>query len=161
MTTRAIQWSAPSEFSVVGVHHGYRTAPGTLDDLGGLDVPSGVVRVWFGMLEPGGFIVPHIDKSPWFRRWHYPIEPAGYLWQNGSVTEPTELFEIRHHEPHAVWNPTEKRRVHLIVETEEQIPGDSGLVLCDLIEVANELWDEDYGGVQQFPQLFTRFIDAT
>lgn len=142
MATRLIEWSQPSTFKATGVHHLYRTAPATLDDLADMVGLVDVGKVWFGMLEPGGFIIPHIDKSPWYRRFHYPIDPAGYIWQNGTVLEsPTEPFEIRHYEPHAVWNPTSRRRVHLIVETTEWLPGVSDLVICDMLPEIRELID--------------------
>lgn len=142
LNIKHVKWSQPSTYAVTGVHHGYRTAPGTIDDLADLYGLDGVVKVWWGMLDPGGFIVPHIDASPWFRRWHYPIEPAGFVWHDGETLEsPVEPFEIRHNEPHAVWNPTSKRRVHLIVETSERVPGESGLVLCPMIDEIQGLID--------------------
>lgn len=142
MSARLISWSQPSTLEATGVHHLYRTAPGTIDDLADMVSLVDVSKVWFGMLEPGGFIVPHVDASPWFRRFHYPIEPAGYVWHNGETLEsPSEPFEVVHYEPHAVWNPTNKRRVHMIVETVERIPGDSSLVLCDMLPEIQELID--------------------
>lgn len=141
-TLRDLAWSQPSTYSATGVHHGYRTAPGTIDDLADMVGLVGVVKVWFGMLEPGGFIVPHIDASPWYRRWHYPLEPAGYVLQGDTVTEsPSDPFEIFHYQPHAVWNPTDKRRVHMLVETDERIPGESNLVLCPMIAEIQGLID--------------------
>ncbi len=139
---RDIVWSQPSTYAANGVHEGYRTAPGTIDDLSDMVGLVGVTKVWFGMLDPGGFIVPHIDASPWFRRWHYPLEAAGFVWHNGETLEsPSEPFEIIHYEPHAVWNPTNKRRIHMLVETDERIPGDQGLVLCPMIPEIQGLID--------------------
>ena len=129
------KWSLPSSYQQTGVHHGYRTA----EHRG--DPPFSAVKAWYGRLEPGGFIVPHIDASPWFRRWHHPIIPSGYVWKNGDIrVAPLWPFQIRHWEPHAVWVPSDQpAREHLIVEYAEQIPGESGLVLCDMIEPVAEL----------------------
>lgn len=134
MQTLNVNWSEPSTLAGTGVHHGYRTAPGSEEDIDWVhldsefSLPVGTIRkVWWGMLEPGGFILPHIDKGPYFVRWHYPIEPAGYVWQWGNepelLFEPSEPFEIAHWESHAVWNPPDKRRVHLIVELDELVDG--------------------------------------
>lgn len=150
-TLTEIRWSNASTFEATGVHAGYRTAPGTTRDLEhvapySLEVPT-IHRIWWGMLEPGGYIVPHIDKGPWKTRWHYPVEPAGYVWQESTgVLESPELpFPIRHWEPHAVWNPGPNRRVHLIVEFDEtpkDVPGPPyELVLCDMIPEMGEVLD--------------------
>jgi len=148
LDTATVTWSQPSTYKLTGVHHGYRTAPANIDDLDLYSVDDRAVKAWWGMLEPGGFIVPHIDASPWFVRWHYPIEPAGYIWQLGAtgfdgvtVESPSEPFEIRHYEPHAVWNPGPARRVHLIIELSERVPGDSGLVMCGMLPEIQELID--------------------
>ena len=63
------------------------------------------------------------------------------MWRNGvTLGASTEPFEVRHWEPHAVWVlPEQDAREHLIVEYAEQIPGESGLVLCDMIEPVAEL----------------------
>lgn len=147
MTTRTLPaWSKPSTFEATQVHHGYRTAPGFQEDVYEQMFIAGVEgeikTVWWAMLEPGGYIIPHIDASPWFTRWHFPIEPAGYLWENGDLSEPTEPFTVTHWEPHAVWNPTDRQRIHLIVDlmsVPAGLPAPSGLVLCDMIPAIQEL----------------------
>jgi len=138
MQTKTVRFQNPSTYSVNGVHHGYRTATAAPQDT---DHPD-AIKVWWGCLDPGGFIVPHIDAGPYHRRWHYPTEPGGYVWNNGvTVESPTEPFEITHWEPHAVWNPGPTRRVHLIVETSEKVEGESGLVMCDMLPEIQELID--------------------
>lgn len=165
---RAIDWSEPSTLQATGVHHGYRTAPATIEsfhsEFAFLNIGTHVVastrmlegkqvrKVWWGMLEPGGFILPHIDKGPYYVRWHYPIEAAGFAWQLegfvGSILRtlkaPSEPFAITHWEPHAVWNPSDKRRVHLIVELDELVPGinhDHDLELFDVLPMMEGLVD--------------------
>lgn len=133
--------SRPSTYHQTGVHHGYRTGKASLEVPDGL-VPFTPTRAWYGALDPGGFIVPHIDRGPWWVRWHIPLEPAGMVWMNGEIMRsPTEPFEMRHHEPHAVWNDTDRRRVHLIVETDIRLRGNSPLVLCDMLPEIQTLID--------------------
>jgi len=164
-------WSLPSQFSTTGVHHGYRTAQGTQGDLatvtggtvmGARDdsrshlrtdgTASGEVeRVWWGRLDPGGFIVPHVDAAPFHVRWHYPVEPAGFIWHRnnigGHMTSEaiSEPFLMHHWLPHAVWNPGTTPRVHLIVDLVELPVGVSqernGLVMCPMIPQVQELID--------------------
>jgi hypothetical protein len=172
MQTLNVDWSGASTLVGTGVHHGYRTAPADLQDLSVMDAippkysegiysgfgPSKVRKLWWGMLEPGGFILPHIDKGPYHVRWHYPVEPAGFVWQNDLVTEPTEPFPITHWEPHAVWNPTNKRRIHLLVELDELVPDvdhNSPLTLEPRIEVTPELWEQRPDIFAPFPEMFS------
>jgi hypothetical protein len=145
-----MNYSAPSTYRGTNVHHGYATAKA--DPLELLDVypeilaPEGrwITKTWFGKLDPGGFIIPHIDQGPWTERWHYPIESAGWTWQQstGYVQAPTEPFPIRHWEPHAVWNDTDRPRVHLLVEYDNSIDlPHSGLVFCDMLPEVQAMLD--------------------
>ena len=130
-----IAWSQPSTYSEgTGVHHGYSTArvseSEALDRSGGRVAFSG----WYAKLDPGGFIVPHIDKGPWRERWHYPISGQGSVWQdwdnNGSATlrhivsvgEVFGAYRMNHHKPHAVFNQFDQPRIVLIVEYPDQHP---------------------------------------
>ncbi len=94
-------------------------------------------------MGPGGFILPHIDATPYHIRWHFPWEPGGYWWADGEITEPTEPFKAKHWEPHAAWNPTDHERIHLVVDLEEvptDAPSQSPLIMCDLFpEIAEML----------------------
>ncbi len=125
-------WTAPSTLEANSVHHGYATAKA--DSLEVLSVVGSVVfagganggnptRGWYGKLDPGGFVLPHSDAGPWMERWHYPIQPAGYIWQEdgGIVESPLDPFQVFHHRPHAIWNPHHIARVHLIVEYNNEI----------------------------------------
>jgi hypothetical protein len=98
--------------------------------------------VWWAKLEPGGFVVPHIDAGhPFHERWHIPVEPAGWFWEDGMyIKAPDTVFEVHHWKPHAVWNPTDKVRIHIIVDRDivpADAPESSALILTDMIpEVA-------------------------
>lgn len=133
-----MDYSAPSTFEQTRVHHGYATARGHLVDAtiaNVVDLPP--IRCWYGKLEPGGFIIPHVDKGPWVERWHYPIQPAGYVWTEaeGIMAAPSEPFPIQHWLPHAVWNPDDHPRIHLIVEYDQPIDHPvSDLVLYPILE---------------------------
>ena len=75
-------------------------------------------------------------------RWHYPIEPAGWVWQAnlGFFEAPTEPFEMRHWEPHAVWNDDNTPRIHLIVEYDNPIDHpDADLTLYPMLPEMDEV----------------------
>lgn len=120
-------WSLPSAYSVTRVHHGYSTAKvcGSRTEPAGpfgwvVDEFAPVAAAWLARLEPGGFIAPHRDRGPWFERWHVPIWTAGE-WGDGHVPEPGVAFQVRHWEPHSVWNPTDRPRTHLIIDRDVQV----------------------------------------
>ncbi len=147
--TDTVVWSKPSTYTTgTGVHHGYSTAPADVpnpteityyagrDD--GDGAPAG--NAWYAKLDPGGFIVPHVDQGPWVERWHYPISGYGYVWQDwgrsqiSAAVVPSKPYRMNHHKPHAVWNPYDEPRIILIVEYDnpvDQPPTD--LILCDMI----------------------------
>ena len=120
-----MDWSLPSTLEATTVHHGYATAPA--DDLKVLSVVGimgGIpMKGWYAKLDPGGFILPHTDQGPWKQRWHYPIQPAGYVWQedDGITEAPLDVFPVKHWRRHAVWNPHDIARIHLIVEYDNDI----------------------------------------
>ncbi len=122
-------WSLPSTLEATTVHHGYATAKASADDYLQTVFPDErpnydpFVRAWYAKLDPGGFILPHIDQGPWIERWHYPIQPAGYVWQEGEgvIESPLDMFPVKHWEPHAVWNPHHIARIHLIIEYDNEV----------------------------------------
>ena len=142
-----IAWSQPSTYSEgTGVHHGYSTAKA--DPLASPNniFASGAepINAWYAKLDPGGFIIPHIDQGPWRERWHYPISGQGRVWQewdddNGRVSisnpaGPSTPYRMNHHRPHAVWNPTDEPRIILIVEYDNPVDQPTtDLILCDMI----------------------------
>lgn len=154
MSTDTIAWSKPSIYSEgTGVHHGYSTAKADLAEyariVGDGGVPRLVNTAWFAKLDPGGFIIPHVDQGPWLERWHYPISGEGWVWQdwprdaqyktyghmsNYAALLPGIPYRMNHHKPHAVWNPYDEPRIILIVEYDNPVDQPTtDLILCDMI----------------------------
>ena len=113
----AADWTDPTEYATHKIAHGRSTAHIDQDLLEGL-VHDPLHSGWWARIMPGGFIVPHCDVPPYRQRWHFPVQPAGFFWEDGETTEPTEPFMVRHWLPHAVWNPPDTPRIHLMVERE-------------------------------------------
>ena len=155
-----IAWSNPSTYSEgTGVHHGYSTAPAdTLPSF--LDISKALIDgAWYAKLNPGGFIVPHIDQGPWRERWHYPISGQGYVWQDWNpddedrdphfqfltMRNPSDVqtpYRMHHHLPHAVWNPYDEPRIVLIVEYDNPVDQPTtDLILCDMIPEVQTMID--------------------
>ena len=144
-----IAWSQPSTYSEgTGVHHGYSTAPADVPNPTEITYYAGrddsdaapADKAWYAKLEPGGFIVPHVDQGPWVERWHYPISGAGYVWQDWYDADvsvralPRNPYRMNHHKPHAVWNPYGEPRIILIVEYDNPVDQPTtDLILCDMI----------------------------
>ncbi len=159
--TDSVVWSKPSTYSEgTGVHHDYSTAPA--------DVPTPSVityyarrddsdaapadKAWYAKLDPGGFIVPHIDQGPWRERWHYPISGQGSVWQDWnddgtlrhmvSVDGLFSAYRMNHHKPHAVWNPHDEPRIVLIVEYDNPVDQPTtDLIICDMIPEVQTMID--------------------
>lgn len=118
--------SRQSTFEQTGVHHGYRrcsvVSNGQLREprFADLLAPLGPVRTaWLSWIEPGGFIVEHIDAGPHFERWQIPLSEAGVLLQDGVpvVHEVGVPFRVRHDRWHSVDNRTgDAPRVSLVVD---------------------------------------------
>ena len=150
--TLDVDWSNPSTYTTgTGVHHGYATAKVPDSDTYP-ELASGAVfynrwpaSAWYAKLDPGGFIIPHIDQGPWMERWHYPISGQGRVWQEwdedgiSPMMVDTRLatfapYRMNHHQPHAVWNPFDYPRVVLIVEYDTPVDQPTAdLILCDMI----------------------------
>ncbi len=132
---RSIEWTPVSNYEDNEISHLRKTAKADPSTQVKLDPP--IHRIWWAALEPGGFVVPHIDAGPpFYERWHFPVEPAGFFWEDGEYFEPTEPFMVRHWLPHAVWNPTDKPRIHLMAEREvvpPEAPESSPLILTEMI----------------------------
>lgn len=116
-------WTPPSVHTATNGTHGYRVV--SLVELGRrrpaadrfgfvLDEFEPVWSAWLSRIEPGGFIVRHIDAGPYHERWHVPISPAG----EGLTGEAGVAFPVRHWEPHAVTNPTQRPRIHIVLDRE-------------------------------------------
>ncbi len=140
--TLDLAWSQPSTYSEgTGVHHGYSTAKA--DPLASPNniFASGAepITAWYAKLDPGGFIIPHVDQGPWVERWHYPISGKGRVWQESSAQSQLAIqyinpYRMNHHKPHAVWNPSDEPRIVLIVEYDNPVEQPTtDLILCDMI----------------------------
>lgn len=152
-TALAPAYSQPSVYDGPAgrVHHGYSTAKA--DPLASPNniFASGAepVNAWYAKLEPGGFIVPHVDQGPWLERWHYPISGVGYVWQDWDddgetyrMHRYTNPYRMNHHRPHAVWNPYDEPRVILIVEYDNPIDQPTtDLIIGPMIPQIQEMID--------------------
>ena len=74
-------------------------------------------------LTPGGFIPEHVDDGPYaeyFERIHIVLdsEPGNWFKVDGVTyhPEPGNVFQFNHRAPHSVGNPTERTRVHIIMD---------------------------------------------
>lgn len=122
-----MDWNKETDFRTHGVAHLRQVTPGVdpaLLEEELLTVPGPYQRVFWARLGPGGFIAPHIDAAPFWDRWHIPVEPAGWFWQDGEQFQPQHMvpFQVQHWLPHAVWNDTDRDRIHLIVDRQWQPP---------------------------------------
>ncbi len=109
------RWTPPTDYATHKIAHGRSTAVIDQTLLKGL-LEEPIHSGWWARLMPGGFVVPHCDVAPFRERWHLPVQPAGFFWEDGTTIEPTEPFIVHHWLPHAVWNPTDRPRIHLMVE---------------------------------------------
>lgn len=133
-------WGQLSTLEQSGTHHGYRVLPlvGPEQRLPEaihfgfvLDVFAPVYQAWLSWLEPGGFILPHLDAGPYRERWQVPFQPAGTM--NGQPAEAGVAFPVRHWEPHSVANDTDRPRIHLVVD--RALVLDASLVPFQRVEV--------------------------
>ena len=119
-------WSEPSTFEATGVHHGYRrvvVVNGSrllLDQFGPLlEQFAPVAEAWLSWLDPGGFVVEHIDPGPHRERWQIPFTDDGALLHDGVrvVHEVGVPFRVNHQEWHSVDSPGPGRpRISLVVD---------------------------------------------
>ncbi len=147
-------YSQPSVYGGAAgrVHHGYSTAPTDLIDAarhmtGFHLLPA---EAWYAKLDPRGFIVPHVDQGPWRERWHYPISGVGEVWQQWDDSDEPYASSVRydtpyrmnHHQPHAVWNPTDEPRIVLIVEFDNPVEQPTtDLIISPMIPEVQEMID--------------------
>jgi len=159
LDTGTLVWSQPSIYSEgTGVHHGYSTKKAEPPNPSEITYYTGNAvhgkNAWYAKLDPGGFIVPHVDQGPWMERWHYPISGTGYVWQRWIedrfivedgltvVALPSKPYRMVHYQPHAVWNPFDEPRVVLIVEYDNPIDQPTtDLIICDMIPEVQTMVD--------------------
>lgn len=137
-TIPAEVWSPPSNYADNHVHHRYSRCP--LVDAGTWRPEAEAFRPWLGAydvhdawlsrIQPGGYIVPHTDRSRWRERWHIPIQAAGWMILGcGYPYGDTEAvfdevgmpLRVEHWLPHAVENQDDHDRIHLIIDTTEYV----------------------------------------
>jgi hypothetical protein len=116
-------WSQPSTFAGTNVHEGYRSVSVVV---GGnrqpvaepfgfvLDAYEPVWSAFLACIDPGGFVRTHKDAGPYRERWHVPILGAGLT--TGLAAEAGVPFRVNHWEWHSVDNPTDRPRIHLIID---------------------------------------------
>ena len=145
MFSNGYDWSPASSWQFSEVSHGRSLRPTSKDTPLHYGIKEPIHQAFYARLDPGGFVIPHIDAGPWFDRWHVPVEPAGGFWQSGEYLRPTEVFQVKHWLPHAVFNDSDRPRVHLIVDRDAPppfvLPEDRGLVLTDMIPEVQALID--------------------
>jgi len=78
-----------------------------------------VFTAWIAKVPPHGFIAPHIDAGPYRERWHVPIHPSGTF--DGCGVDAGVSFLVRHWEPHRVDNPTDRPRIHIVIDRAEMV----------------------------------------
>ena len=82
-----------------------------------LAVFNPVHSAWLSWIDPGGFIVVHRDGGPYRERWQVPIATAGSMTQGEAEVATDGLsFRVRQWEPHSVDNPTDRPRVHIVID---------------------------------------------
>jgi hypothetical protein len=115
-------WSQPSTIAGTGVHHGYRRCSlrgaAAVPWSAILDRFAPVRDAWLSWIDPGGFILEHCDRGPFYERWQVPVATAGTTTQDG-LTEASEdgvPFRVRHWLPHSVANPTDRPRIHVVID---------------------------------------------
>jgi hypothetical protein len=74
---------------------------------------------WVAKVPPHGFIGPHIDEGPYHERWHVPIHPAGTF--DGREVTAGVSFPVKHWEAHRVDNPTDRPRIHLVIDRDVMV----------------------------------------
>lgn len=118
-------WSLPSQFAETGVHHGYRQV--TVALAGRIHLPQFVAWLepfapvrgaWLSRIEPGGFIVEHIDAGPHYERWQIPLTVSGVLSHDGNPVahQVGHPFAVRHFDWHSVRNDDPTDRISLVID---------------------------------------------
>lgn len=135
-------WSLPSTYDATGVHHGYRRVVvvgngvrlPVAEPFGWvLDQFDPIVEAWLSWIDPGGYIVRHIDRGPYRDRWQVPIV-SGDL--DGVQAVDGQSFRVAHWEPHSVTNDTDQPRVHIVIDR---------AVLVDVPSAPFTVIEEKYG----------------
>jgi hypothetical protein len=123
-----VTYSAPSLVAENGTHEGYQTQ--SLVMRGKHMVGSerhvkyleGAYWAVLSRLAPGGYLLPHRDKGPYYTRTHIPLEPAGWYWDELGGAQRFDVvgqsYRVNHHRAHAVWNDSDTYRTTLVIDRE-------------------------------------------
>jgi hypothetical protein len=123
-------WSLPSRFAETGAHQGYSQI--TVALAGRIELPqfapwlasfAPVRRAWLSRLDPGGYIVEHIDAGPHHERWQIPLTEHGAL-SAGGVPAPVVVgvpYRVRHDWWHSVANDSTGARVALVIDRDVMV----------------------------------------
>ena len=131
-------WGPVGKIAQSGTFDGYRVAPLVVGGRSGpqasrfafiLDEFEPVWAAWLSWLEPGGYILSHIDQGPYRERWQVAFQPAG----EGLVGKIGEAFPVKHWEPHKVTNRTDRPRIHLVIDRD---------LIMDATEVPYQRFEE-------------------
>jgi hypothetical protein len=79
-----------------------------------LDEFRPIWSAWLAEVPAHGRIGCHIDEGPYRERWQVPIVTGGTF--NHLPCEPGVPFPVKHWLPHRVDNPTDRPRVHLVID---------------------------------------------
>lgn len=73
---------------------------------------------WLSWIEPGGYVVEHIDAGPHYERWQIPFSAAGRMVVDDEpiAHEVGVPFRVEHHRWHRVENDSDEPRVSLVVD---------------------------------------------
>lgn len=103
--------------------------------LGIIEHRSRVFSSYISVLKPGGFIVPHIDAgSEFYERWQIPIQVAGKMWVDGETFVVDGPYQLEHWKPHAVWNTSDKDRIHIVLQTPKVVFVPESPVLMEIVK---------------------------
>lgn len=118
------QWSLPSKYAQNGVHHGRAVVALVSHAYRKHDLArhfdfvlsrfAPVYDAYLSWLAPGGFIASHRDEGPYLERWQVPIHAAGRFDDDRPVDGVP--FRVYHWQRHAVWNTTDRPRIHLVID---------------------------------------------
>jgi hypothetical protein len=117
--------SAPSDIAENGAHHGYRRA--VVVNGGARYIPAiadmlteftPIRECWVSWIDPGGYILEHVDGGPYLERWQIPLTDAGVLIQDGEPVahEVGVPFRVHQDRWHSVRNDSDLPRVSLVID---------------------------------------------
>lgn len=85
-----------------------------------------VREAWLSWIDPGGFVVEHVDGGPHYERWQVPFTEAGTLYEDGVAVAhvPGVPFVVHHDRWHAVRNDDDTPRISLVIDRDVLVSAD-------------------------------------